>query len=282
MTVPMFELYMNPMLQALVQLGGSATKQELDEMVPELMQLTDEQLAVMHDPGKSNVSEVVYRMGWARTYLKKVGLIDNSTRGIWTLTSEGRAIEGVEPEEVVRQVREQYQASRDAQVSNPDDTVEHELQEEDWRVSAMHVLRQMDPTAFERLCQRLLRECGFVEVEVTGRTGDGGIDGIGILRLQELVSLQVLFQSKRYSGSVGSPEIRDFRGAMVGRTDKGLFITTGYFTRAAQQEATRDGAPTIDLIDGDRLLDLLKRMGLGVKTEMVEKITIDEAWFAQI
>ena len=134
------------------------------------------------------------------------------------------------------------------------------------------------------LCQRLLRECGFVEVEVTGRSGDGGIDGSGILRLQRLVTVNVLFQSKRYNASnpVGSAQIRDFRGAMQGRTDKGLLITTGRFTADAVKEATRDGAPTIDLIDGDQLVDLLKDLKLGVETELVERVTVKREWFEQI
>jgi len=137
----------------------------------------------------------------------------------------------------------------------------------------------MRPDAFERLCQRILRESGFIEVRVTGRAGDGGIDGIGILRLQRVVSFQVLFQCKRWQGAVGPKEIRDFRGAMVGRSDKGLFLTTGSFTRAAQEEATRDGAPPIDLIDGERLADLLKDLRLGVRTEMLEKVEVEETWF---
>jgi restriction system protein len=117
---------------------------------------------------------------------------------------------------------------------------------------------------------------------VTGRSGDGGIDGIGILRLQRVVSFQVLFQCKRWQGTVGPKEIRDFRGAMVGRSDKGLFLTTGSFSRAAQEEATRDGAPPIDLIDGERLADLLKDLRLGVQTEMIEKVDVNEAWFDSI
>src|SRR6185437_16138890 len=130
-------------------------------------------------------------------------------------------------------------------------------------------------SAFERLCQRVLRESGFVKVEVSGRSGDGGIDGTGVLRLN-LLSFQVLFQSKRYRGSVGSSVVRDFRGAMVGRADKGLIITTGTFTAEARREATRDGAPAIDLVDGEALCDLLKSLRIGVKVETVESVTVDQ------
>lgn len=138
----------------------------------------------------------------------------------------------------------------------------------------------MDPTAFERLVQRLLRESGFIQVEVTGRSGDGGVDGKGIMRLGGLLSFNVIFQCKRYSGSVGASHVRDFRGAMVGRADKALLITTGGFSRDAEREATRDGAPTIDLIDGMLLAEKLKELGLGVETRIVqvEEIAIDRDW----
>lgn len=139
----------------------------------------------------------------------------------------------------------------------------------------------MPPASFEKLCQRVLRESGFTRVEVTGRSGDGGIDGIGVLRIA-LLSFHVFFQCKRYKGSVGAPAIRDFRGAMVGRTDKGLFITTGSFTPEAKREATRDGAPVLDLIDGDTLSTILKGLNLGVSTRQVEEVSIDANWFTSV
>jgi restriction system protein len=165
----------------------------------------------------------------------------------------------------------------------PDDEKEElegdeEVVSTNWKNRLLEVLRKLSPDTFERLAQRLLRESGFIKVEVTGRSGDGGIDGIGVLRLN-LLSFQVLFQCKRYQGSVGAPAIRDFRGAMVGRSDKGLMITTGTFTPDATREATRDGAPTIDLIDGDRLCELLQEKELGVKTELVKRMTVDSNWF---
>jgi restriction system protein len=139
----------------------------------------------------------------------------------------------------------------------------------------------MHPSGFERLCRRLLLESGFTKVDVTGRSGDGGIDGIGVLRIS-LLSFQVFFQCKRYKGSVPAGDVRNFRGAMVGRTDKGLLITTGTFTSDAKREATRDGAPVIDLIDGDDLCEKLKDLRLGVRTQQVEEVSINAQWFAEI
>lgn len=142
----------------------------------------------------------------------------------------------------------------------------------------------MPPDAFERLCQRLLRESDFIQVEVTGRTGDGGIDGRGVVKLGGLLSFHVIFQCKRYRDTVSSSAIRDFRGAMVGRADKGLFLTTGTFSRDAKAEAQRDGAPPLDLIDGDELVVMLKEMRLGieVKQKVTEDVIVKREWFQTI
>ena len=154
---------------------------------------------------------------------------------------------------------------------------------QDWKEELYYLLtKEISADAFERLTQRLLRESGFVQVEVTGRTGDGGIDGKGIVRIHGFMSVHVFFQCKKYQGSVSAGDMRDFRGAMVGRADKGLFITTGTFTSAAVKEATRDGAPPIDLVDGEQLAEKLKEFQLGLKTEMIEKVTIDKEWFTSL
>lgn len=290
--IPTFDEYMQPMVAALRRLGGSATIPELYEAVVDEMKLTDEQLSVLHDPERGDQTEAGYRMAWARTYLKKTGYLSNSERGVWALTPMGREHE-VEPSKVVAMVRAERAAKR-AELSvnevntstTQDVSIDVTLSDEElpdvpatWREQLNRKLLAMSPDGFERLCQRILRESGFVEVKVSGRTGDGGIDGIGILRLQRVVSFQVLFQCKKWKGTVGAKEIRDFRGAMVGRSDKGLFLTTGSFTRGAQEEATRDGAPPIDLIDGERLAELLKELQLGVRTQMIEKVDVEEAWF---
>ncbi|HSM58599.1 MAG TPA: restriction endonuclease [Candidatus Sulfomarinibacteraceae bacterium] len=274
--VPTFDAMMNPLIQALKELGGSGTIEEIDNKVAEIMQLSDEQLEVLQNPERGSQTKVEYRLAWTRTYLKKYGILENSSRGVWALTKEGRQIQRVDPRKVVRRVREM---DRKARVEDEDETPDDE--ELSWRQELTATLLQMQPDAFERLVQRLLRESGFIQVEVTGQSGDGGIDGKGIMRLGGLLSFHVIFQCKRYQGSVGAGHVRDFRGAMVGRADKGLLITTGNFTRAAEYEATRDGAPAIDLIDGDALADKLKELELGVNAEAVvtEKVEIDREWF---
>ena len=276
--VPTFDQMMNPVLQALKSLGGSGTIEELNNTVIENLALSDEQLEILHNPEKSSQTEVEYRLAWTRTYLKKFGVLENSSRGVWALTPKGRQTERVNPNQVKRYVREE---DKKARVQITESEIEDEEIELTWREELLATLLKMEPSAFERLVQRLLRESGFTQVEVTGKSGDGGIDGKGIMRLGGLLSFHVIFQCKRYKGSVTVSQVRDFRGAMVGRADKGLLITTGNFTRDAEREATRDGAPAIDLIDGELLVDKLKELGLGVETKVitVEQMEIDHDWF---
>ena len=276
--VPTFDTFMNPLLQALKDLGGSGTIEEIASKTAEIAELTDEQLDLPHNPERGGWTEFEYRLAWTRTYLKKYGLLENSSRGVWALTQQGRQVDGVDPLEVKRFVRKK---SARAKVEE-NEILGEEEDELTWREELAETLLKMDPSAFERLTQRLLRESGFIQVEVTGRSGDGGIDGKGIMRLGGLLSFHVIFQCKRYQGSVPVSHVRDFRGAMVGRADKGLLITTGNFTKEAVREATRDGAPAIDLIDGDLLLNKLKELGLGVETRKVEveQVSIDVDWFS--
>jgi restriction system protein len=228
-------------------------------------------------------------MAWARTYLKKYGFLDNSTRGVWTLTPLARNKRTVNPKQVLKSVREMHksvphkQANQESQSVGSESNFEDVQDEEGWQQELLHFLtREVSPDAFERLSQRLLRESGFVQVEVTGKSGDGGIDGKGIARIHGFMSFHVFFQCKRYQGAVSASAIRDFRGAMAGRADKGLVITTGTFSPAAKKEATRDGAQPIDLVDGEHLVEKLKEFGLGVKTEMIEKVTLDKEWFQNL
>ncbi|MCB4919348.1 restriction endonuclease [Brucella intermedia] len=279
-------------IEALKALGGSASIQELDERVVELEGISEEEQSLMMPNGQYR--RLNYYLSWARTYLKRGNALENSSRGVWALTDEGEKITTiVQTREIQKQVnaeerertRLKRMAAKGKNATPQTVPIAMELQPDigatvgdDWRSELKNALLNIAPDAFERLAQRLLREAGFVKVEVRGKTGDGGIDGVGVLRVN-LVSFQVYFQCKRWKGSVGAKDIRDFRGALQGRADKGLFITTGNFTSQASEEATRDGAIAIDLIDGERLCDLLKQYELGVKTETVEKVTISADWF---
>lgn len=276
-----------PLLNALRVMGGSATNEELLAKIIEQEAYPAEVQSVQHTDGRQ--TKLNYNLAWAKTYLKKVGALENSSRGVWSLTKAGEQLTRQDVAAVPNRVRKQdlderkakRLADTDASPATAVDTGDVEETEAYWKDKLLQTLRPLTPDAFERLSQRLLREAGFLKVEVTGRSGDGGIDGIGVLRVN-LLSFQVLFQCKRYQGSVGAGAIRDFRGAMVGRSDKGLMITTGTFTPDAKREATRDGAPAIDLIDGDQLCDLVKQLRLGVRSEMVERVTVEADWLSAI
>jgi restriction system protein len=285
--VPDYSQLLWPTIEAVRALGGSGSIDEIVEAVLQREDFTEEQQQVLHGDGPQ--TEIEYRLAWARTYLKMMGLLINSRRGVWTLTEEGRSVRREDIPRLHAQVqarlREEQRAKRQAGRAKdvPAGVDQQADDEQDWRDQLLDVLMSVSPDAFERLSQRLLREAGFISATVTGRTGDGGIDGLGIYRMS-LVSFPVFFQCKRYRGSVGASAVRDFRGAMAGRGDKGLLITTGTFTGEAKAEATRDGAPPVDLIDGRRLCDLLKEYELGVRTETrtVEDVSIAKDFFADL
>ncbi|WP_254173071.1 restriction endonuclease [Planktothrix pseudagardhii] len=294
LNIPSHNDLFEPTIKALKSLGGSGTVQEIHEQVCQLQSFSEQQQSILHKQGPQ--TEIAYRLGWARSYLKVYGVLESVGRGVWSLTEKGRNLQVINPKEINRFVNQTTRKktekvnSESVQDFNllPQATIEtiESISDQDqipansdiWTERLLEILQQIHPDSFERLCQRILRESGFIKVEVIGRKGDGGIDGIGVLKIA-LLSFQVFFQCKRYKGSVGPSEIRDFRGAMVGRTDKGLFLTTGTFTSSAKQEATRDGAPVLDLIDGEQLCQILKDLNLGVETKMIEVVEIDQNWF---
>lgn len=279
--LPSFDQLMIPTIKALQELGGSGSVEEINSKVYEIAKISDNVLQIPHGSEGTTI-EVDYRLAWSRTYLKKFGLLENSSRGIWALSKANIDIAKLDYVEIVRKVREQDKPvdSKNKISKTTTDQIEQEVIEEvdnseEWKEKLLNVLYKVTPAAFERLAQRVLRESGFFQVEVTGKAGDGGIDGKGIVRVSGLLSFHVIFQCKRYKGAVTPSQIRDFRGAMQGRADKGLVITTGTFTR----EATRDGAPPIDLIDGELLCDKLKELKLGVDTKLTETVDIKNDWF---
>jgi restriction system protein len=274
----------NPTLTALKNLGGSGSVSEIEEQVIGILKLTENAINEIH---RESTTKLTYRLAWARNYLKRYELIENSSRGVWALTENGQKTDKVDQEKVKKAVvkKDKEQRINEAKPKKGEPDLEdktEEVEEFGWQDKLIETMKKIEPDQFERLCQRLLRELGFVNVEVTGRTNDGGIDGKGIIKLGGVLSYHVVFQAKRYQGSVSSSTIRDFRGAMSGRADKGLVLTTGSFTREAKKEATRDGATPIDLIDGNEFAERLKELNLGVTVEMVEEVKIKSDWFKNL
>lgn len=263
-----FVRYFGPLLEALRALGGSASGKEAVQQVAKEMHLSDgEQNEVM----SSGSPRFPNQVAWARFYLSREGLLDSSKHGVWSLTSKGRAtrLSHEDAKELYGKWVRLFAEERKKKQNEEDE--EEEIAEgtgavsTDYREIVLDLIRSLPPDGFERLCQRLLRESGFVQVNVTGRSGDEGIDGFGTLQINPFVSFKVLFQCKRYTRSVSPSQVRDFRGAMQGRADKGIIITTGTFTADAQREASRDGAPPIELVDGVALIAMLERLEIGLK-----------------
>lgn len=278
-TIPQYHELMWPALEAMKALGGSATVREMYERVVKDEHFSDEQQSRVTKDGR--MSEIEYRLHWARTHLKGIGAAENSRRGVWAITDSGRAMSVDQMHAQTKAWRTQFKARRLTKVTDDaGDGVVPDDGERDWKDQLVDRLLSLSPEGFERLAQRLLREAGFVNVTVTGRSGDGGLDGVGVYRLS-LVSFPVFFQCKRYKGSVSAGTVRDFRGAMAGRGEKGLLITSGTFTRDATAEATRDGAPPVELIDGEGLCELLKeyRLGVTVRERTLEEVVVEPEFF---
>lgn len=267
---------------ALKELGGSGKNNEINEKAALLMNLSDEILSIPH-LGNTNLSEVNYRLAWARTLLKNHGAIENSARSVWSITPAFSNKDKVDGDYIEKNCRK----------ANPNTSTEEiteELMEEagveipeeikPWRKKLRNVLINMNPYSFEKLTQRLLRECGFDDVRVTKKSGDGGIDGTGRLKINGIFSFNIAFQCKRYQGSVGAPDIRDFRGSLTTDIEKGVFITTGAFSKQAIEEASNPGKKQIDLIDGEEFISKLAEFGIGVHE--IKDYEIDEEYFLKI
>jgi restriction system protein len=275
--------YIIPLIETLKELGGSGRPSEVIEMIA-ANQRPNEKMYEQLQNGQTRLANQIH---WSRLYLVKTGYIDSSQRGIWSLTEKGlySSLTSQEVLELVREVRRQSPNNENLGTTEDElaqtDTQVSVQPIEDHRTQLITLLKNLPPSGFERLCQRILRESGFEKVEVTGRSNDGGIDGKGILRINPLVSFSVSFQCKRYSGSVGSSVIRDFRGSIMGRADKGIILTTGSFTAEASKEATRDGAIPIELVDSEKLLSMLEQLELGVKTKTVVVYEVDHLFFEE-
>lgn len=287
--IPRYNKLIMPAFTALKELGGSGTNDEILNQVIKDLNIPDEVADITH-MGKVNQSELSYQLAWARTYLSKYGVIQNSARSVWSITPNFVSIDVLDEKEIVASV-----VKKNAEKRNKPATVTEDIPEDDdpanddeefpdeikpWKEKLAEILQTMDPYGFERLTQRVLRECGFSQVEVTKKSGDGGIDGTGKLKINGIFSFNVAFQCKRYSGVVGAPDIRNFRGSLTTNIEKGLFITTGTFSKAAREEACSPGKQQIDLLDGEEFINKLTEYEIGVHP--VTTYAIDEEFFKKI
>jgi restriction system protein len=284
---PQFVRCFGPVIEALKELGGSGRPAEVKELVVEKLGLSDDEVNETLDSGASRFSNQV---DWAKFYLSTAGYIDSSTRGVWSLTDQGRSnsLSYSEAMDIYKHVLKQFVEQRETRKGKANQQQGHEVdpkedveivEEIDYRTELMHILRRLPASGFESLCQELLREAGFESVVVTGKSGDGGIDGVGILQMNPLVSFKVLFQCKRYKGSISPDKVRDFRGAMMGRADKGIILTTGTFTAEARKESVRDGVPPIELVDGEKLIEMCETLEFGLRPR--QTFDVDREFFTK-
>lgn len=290
--VPRYSKLILPAFTALKELGGSGKNDEILDQVIKDLQIPDEVADISH-LGKANQSELSYQLAWAKTYLAKYGVIENSARSVWSIKPDYAGVDILDEKKIVssiaksnalkREKKKNGQASAADEPEDDDpvnDSIEYPEEAKPWREKLAEILQAMDPYGFERLAQRVLRESGFSQVEVTRKSGDGGIDGTGKLKINGIFSFNVAFQCKRYSGPVGAPAIRDFRGSLTTDIEKGVLITTGTFSKAAREEASNPGKQQIDLIDGEEFITKIAELGIGVRPVMTYEI--DEEFFRKI
>lgn len=270
---PQFLRFMIPVIDVLKQLGGSGISSEVQEEIIEKYDIPQAELDRVNQNGGSNIKN---QIAWVRFYLTKAAILDSSKRGVWSLTEKG-SNSNFNTDDVYKLFKEIHaifggsKKQRQENLKDQEEEIEeHEpeqyfTEEKSYKEQLVDILQnQLSPNGFERLCKRLLRESGFIKVEVTGKTNDGGIDGIGMLEINPLISFKVLFQCKRWKNNIPPAEIRDFRGAMAGRADKGIFLTTGNFSQEAKKEAVRDGAAPIELVDIEKLIEMFEKLELGL------------------
>jgi restriction system protein len=277
-----FVRWMGPLLDCLRAIGGSAKPKEVSGWIARELKLAP---TITESNLKSGANRFHNQVQWARQYLVWQGLLDDSKRGLWTLTPLGWKttldetasreifLDRVKVNQTLRKGEANDSTISDVEPERDESLPADELEEQ----NLLDVLKALPPYGFELLCGRLLREHGFEEVEVTQRSRDGGIDGYGLLRLSPFVCLRVAFQAKRFANVVARRDVGEFRNALLGRAEKGVFITTGRFTSDAETEAARDGVVPIELIDGERLVELFQLAQLGVRPR--QTFEIDHAFF---
>ena len=276
-----FVRWMGPLLEALRELGDSATPQEASDRIARNCNVSDEKKEELL---KSGTPRFHNQVCWARQYLLWEGLLSSPKRGIWMLTEKGKNSHlSVEDGHKIFKKWVAIHAQKRLVAKNkgtnkqqaPKDSDEEEPEVIEAQRDLISILLKMTPNGFERFCKYLLRIYGFERVEVTPAGKDGGIDGFGVLQINPFVSFKVIFQCKRYKGTVSRAQVGDLRNAMIGRADKGIMITTGIFSEDAKREAVREGAPHIELIDGIQLVSMLEKEEIGLKPKTVYDIDND-------
>lgn len=278
---PNFLKYFQPLIETLKENGGAGKTSEIVDAVINKMDIPEEELEVTLTSGAFKVRNSIQ---FARLYLVKADFMDSTQRGLWKLTEKG--FHSNLDDDKVYQIFKEVQEGLTKNTGKKDrstmdqkqikaDFENEEVEDESHNTTLLNLLKKLSPGGFEKICKRLLIEIGLENVQITGRPNDQGIDGTGIIKINEIINFTVIFQCKRYKETVSPNYIRDFRGTMQGRADKAIFITTGRFTQESKNEANRDGVPPIELIDGEKLVSLFEKYQLGLKPKQVYDINFE-------
>jgi len=267
-----FVQWFGPLLDALRTLGGSGKAREASDRVADNLNISDEKRDEKLRTGAPRFHNQVM---WAKQYLVWEGYVISSKRGVWALTDKGKnkSLNMEEATQVLNKwVEFHHKTKKEKKSKAVDSAPETDLITDE---SLLDVLKKVSPSGFERVCMLLLRESGFENLKVTERSHDEGIDGIGILKINPFVSFKVLFQCKRYKGTVSRAQVGDFRNAVLGRADKGIILTTGTFSSDAVKEANRDGVPPVELVDGEKLVEMFESLEVGVHPKTVYEVDLE-------
>jgi restriction system protein len=300
MPIPDYQTVMLPLLKFLVDGGEHSLREAIDSLADEF-NLAETERAEMLPSGRQAIFN--NRVAWARTYLKKAGLLDSTRRGFFRITERGGKVLSQKPsridiefleqfEEFVqfRSIRKEKNHSEEAVFpetisQTPEELLESAYQKlrEGLASELLQITKSCSPAFFEQLVVDLLVKMGYggsrrEAGQALGKSGDGGIDGI---IKEDKLGLDIIYiQAKRWESSVGRPEIQKFAGALQGqRARKGIFITTSAFTKDAIDYANLIETKII-LIDGARLTELMIDYGIGVATQAAYEIKrIDSDYF---
>ena len=304
MPIPDFQSIMLPLLKILAD-GKVYKYREIFEALVREFLVTEAERKEMLPSGQQEIFS--NRVGWAKTYLKKAGLIESHQRATFVISEKGKEILSQNPARIdakfLRQFPEFQEFNRvnkqnetitlesnlstSDQEQNPEELLENSYQEirQALATDLLFILRKLSPDAFEKLVVELLVKMGYGGSirdagKAVGKSGDQGIDGI---IKEDRLGLDIIYiQAKRWAdnNAVGRPEIQKFVGALAGQgAKKGIFITTSYFTQEALEYAPRNEIKIV-LIDGEELSQLMIDYNLGVSTQKIYEIKrIDHDYF---
>ena len=295
--MPTHQQLVVPILKAVNNLGGSAKTNEIIETVLEILPDAEQLLQVAY-PNRPQDSVLISRIAWGRSTAKRIGGLEQPAQGMYLLTESGEEILKLSDDDAFTKIqeldREAYRARRnqkelepgsetpEAREDVPDEDIlsdsSEEAKDSDWKSQLLNRLHQLPPEGFEKFIIYLLRRQGL-QLQHTGGSGDEGVDAIGTAPLSPVLSSRVAVQIKRYAPEgkpIGRETVALFqRDAQTKGAERAIIVTLSRFTEPARKAATST-VPTVDLISGDRLAELIRADGeSGVKL----RPTVEPKWF---